>query len=100
MFLAAAGILMMLPLILAALLPRLAVVASCIMLALIAAATYWELPLLRVVTSTSGPDFWHFTLINICQSMWILLVAGLLRAKGFALYRGNSDASALPAICP
>jgi hypothetical protein len=84
-FIAVAGILMTLPLVLAALLPRRATIAVFAVLALIAAGTTWELPLLTRFTSTGGPDFWHFALMNGFQAAWILVIAGLLRAGGYQL---------------
>jgi hypothetical protein len=85
-FLAYAGVLMMLPLLLAALLPRYAVWGVLTMLALIAGATWAELPLLEQITSgRGGPDFWHFVWINFFQSAWIVFCIALLRSFGYGV---------------
>lgn len=93
-FLAVAGILMSLPLLLAALLPRRAVLSVLVLLVLIAAVTWGELPLLRQLGG-GGPDFWHFAWINFFQTAWIVFVVALLRAFGFGC--GNPHAPLLTA---
>lgn len=90
-FLAVAGILMSLPLLLACLLPRWAVRSVLILLALIAAATWGEYPLLQELGG-DGPEFWHFMWINFFQSAWIVFVITLLRAFGYGC--GNPHAPA------
>jgi hypothetical protein len=84
-FLAAAGILMTLPLIVATLLPRLALPASLVILLLIGLGTAWELPLMRAFQTAPGPDTWHFVWINAVQAAWILAVAGVVRLGGHRL---------------
>jgi hypothetical protein len=84
-FLAAAGILMTLPLIVAALLPRLALPASLVVLVLIGLGTAWELPLMRAFQTATGPDTWHFVWINGVQAAWVLAVAGVVRLGGYRL---------------
>ena len=91
-FLAVAGILMSLPLLLAALLPRWTVWSVLILLTLIAAATWGELPLLQQLGG-GGPDFWHFAWINFFQSAWIVFVVVLLRAFGYGC--GNPHETSL-----
>lgn len=91
LFLAVAGILMSLPLLLACLLPRWAVRSVLILLALIAAATWGEYPLLQELGG-DGPEFWHFVWINFFQSAWIVFVITLLRAFGYGC--GNPHAPA------
>jgi hypothetical protein len=84
-FLAVAGVLMTLPLVLAALLPRHAVLATLGVLAFTAVATAWELPLMNAVMARGGPDQWHFIWINAFQAGWVLTVIGLLRLGGYSL---------------
>jgi len=86
-FLAIASVLMTVPLILAALLPRRALIATVAALVLIAAATAWELPLLSQVSSLrgGGPDFWHFAFINGFQTFWILAILIAMRVMGYRL---------------
>jgi hypothetical protein len=85
-FLTLAGILMMLPLGLAALLPRFALPATLIVLSLIGVATFWELPLANSIRA-SGPEFWDFVSINAVQASWIVAGCGLLRWRGYRLAR-------------
>jgi hypothetical protein len=83
-----AGIVMMLPLLLAALLPRHAVPASLLVLVLIGLGTATELPLLNTVRPAGaggGTKAWHFLGINALQALWVLAVAGGLRMGGFSL---------------
>jgi len=84
-FLAVAGIVMTLPLALAVLLPRQALLATLAAVALIMAATWWELPLLDAVVSRGGPKFEHIVWINLTQALWVLAVTGILRAGGYRL---------------
>jgi hypothetical protein len=86
-FLAITGVLMMLPLLLAALLPRFAVPASLLVLVLIGLGTAGELPLLTMIgnTGAGGPDSWHFYGINTFQAIWVLAIAGTMRAGGYRL---------------
>ena len=86
LFLAAAGILMGLPLLLATVIPRFAIWAVPIVLCLIAAATWWEMPLLNQVTGARpGPVLWDFVWINFFQSAWIVFVMLLLRGFGYGI---------------
>jgi hypothetical protein len=98
-FLAIAGVLMSLPLLVAALLPRLALPATVAMLLFIALATAWELPLLSTLIGTpgGGPDMWHFIWINAFQAFWVLLVTGTLRLTGYRLAPRHTASSSLPA---
>lgn len=86
-FLAIAGVLMTLPLLVAALLPRLAIPATLAVLLLIALATVGEYPLQRTVAGGrgGGPDVWHFAWINAFQAFWVLLVIIALRLCGYGL---------------
>jgi hypothetical protein len=84
LFLATAGILMGLPLLLATVIPRYAIWAVPIVLCLIGAATWWEMPLLNQLAGTRpGPVFWDFVWINFFQSAWIVFVMLLLRGFGY-----------------
>jgi hypothetical protein len=87
-FLAIAGIVMTLPLVLSALLPRLAVPASLVVLVLIGLGTATELPLLTALSNRvggAGPDPGHFYGINGFQCFWALAVIGALRLGGYGL---------------
>jgi hypothetical protein len=86
-FLAGTGIVMMLPLLLAALLPRLAVPTSLLMLILIGLGTAAELPLLTAINRVpgGGPNSWHFYGINGFQAAWVLALAGSMRLGGYRL---------------
>ena len=88
-FLAVAAVVMTLPLVMAALLPRLAVLATLAVLVLIGVATYWELPLLGLLPKTAGPDMWHFIFINTITSAWIVVIISALRVGGYCLTAVN-----------
>jgi len=88
-FLAVAAVVMTLPLVMAALLPRLALPATLVILTLIGLATYWELPLLSLLPKTAGPDTWHFIFINAITSAWILAIIGAMRLGGYGLATTN-----------
>ena len=88
-FLAVAAVVMTLPLVIAALLPRLALPATAGILVLIGLATYWELPLLNLLPKAAGPDTWHFIFINACMSAWILAIVGVMRLGGYGLAAVN-----------
>lgn len=81
--LAAAGIVMTLPLIIAALLPRFAWLATAGVLVLIWLGTWYELPLVNMVGG--GPNIWHLAFINGFQAAWVLAVVGLLRLCGYGI---------------
>jgi hypothetical protein len=87
-FVAIAGLIMTLPLILAALLPRHALPASIIVLVLVALGTSTELPLLTALNPAPGgpgPHVGHFFGINGFQCFWVLAVCGALRWSGYRL---------------
>lgn len=84
LFLAAAAILMTLPLLLALLLPRLAAPATLAVLLLTALATAGERPLFAKIGG-NGPDFWHFVWINAFQTFWVVIVIAALRLSGYGL---------------
>jgi hypothetical protein len=85
-FLAFAAMVMTLPLVLAALLPRMALPAVLVVLLLMILATFVELPLLKHIGPRGGgPDVFHFVSINAFTALWILLIAMLVRWAGFRL---------------
>lgn len=86
-FLAIASLVMTLPLLLAALLPRYALPATAIILVLIALGTATELPLLTTLSPAAGggPHVWHFYGIHGFQCFWVLVVTGVLRWAGYRL---------------
>ena len=84
-FLAVAACVMSLPLVMAALLPRRAVVATLAVLVLLALATAWELPLLRLLPKAAGPDQWIFFFVNGFTAVWIVALIGALRLNGYGL---------------
>lgn len=85
MFLAAAAILMTLPVLLAALLPRRSGLAIFGILVLIGLATLGEVSLLRIFDKGSGPDVWHFVWINAFASLWIVGICLVLQLNGYSL---------------
>lgn len=85
-FLAVAGVVMTLPLLLAALLPRYAIPAALLVVCLIFIGTWAELPLLSLTFAPgNGPDLFHLLWINAFQSLWVVLVVGILRLCGYSL---------------
>ncbi len=92
-FLAIAGLIMTLPLLLAALLPRYALPATAVVLVLIALGTATELPLLTTLNPAAGggPHVWHFYGIHSFQCFWVLTVTGVLRWAGYRLAAANSS---------
>ena len=83
---------MSLPLLLAALLPRWAWLATGIVLTLIAIGTWYELPLvMQVYSRGGGPNIWHLTFINAFQAAWVLAVVGLLRLCGYGIRHPGSE---------
>jgi hypothetical protein len=82
-FLAVAAIVMTLPLLLAVLLPRLAVLATPVILILIVLATFWELALLRTIHGGPGPDERHLIWINAFTVAWILTITVVVRLSGY-----------------
>jgi hypothetical protein len=92
-FLAVAGVVMMVPLLLAALLPRLALPASLVVLVLIGQATSWEASLFQLIPQArGGPDYWHLLLINAFTAAWVLGAIAVLRLGGYGLAPAGSPA--------
>jgi hypothetical protein len=88
-FIAAAGVVCILPLVLATLVARgvaLAVTGAIVFLGL---ATWAELPVFQAVAKNTaaagGPVLWHFAAINAFQAAWVLAITLLLRWGGYRL---------------
>lgn len=88
-FLAAAAVIMTVPLVMALLLSRWWIPATVAVLALTALATSWELPLLSLLPRTAGPDTMHFVFINAFTAGWIVLILGIMRLRGYGLAAAN-----------
>ena len=82
-FLAVVGIVVTLPLIIAALLPRFAVPAVGVVLVLIGLLTAYELPLLNKFKSGGIQDNLIFVYINGFTAAWILAVILIVRTSGY-----------------
>jgi hypothetical protein len=100
LFLAAAAILMSLPLTLAAMMPRLAGLGVLLIVSSIALATAWEHPLLENLSlHRGGPEVMHLVWINAFTSAWVLAFAVVARCSGYRLtlsQRGTSWTPAAP----
>jgi hypothetical protein len=91
-FLAAAGIVMTVPLLFAVLLPRMAWQATLGVLVLIAIGTWYELPLVMMVYARGGgPNIWHLAFINAFQAVWIVAIAGLVRLCGYGIRHAEGE---------
>jgi hypothetical protein len=84
-FLAVAAVVLSLPMLLAALLPRRARPAVVVTILVMAVATFLELPLLRAWQAHPGPEVWHFLWINLFTAAWVLAVAGIARLTGYRI---------------
>jgi hypothetical protein len=87
-FLSIAAVITSLPTLIAALLPRHAIVATIASLLLIAPVTYAEWPLMDVlgILEQGGPELWGIIVyINVFTAGWVAVVAWLLRAGGYRL---------------
>jgi hypothetical protein len=86
-FLAIAAIVITVPVLLASMMPRLALPATILALLLVGFATAWELPLLRTIGAGrgGGPDAMHFIWINVFTTAWILGIAVVVRLNGYRL---------------
>jgi len=87
-FLAAAAVMTSIPLVLAALLPRLALAAVILAMIFMSLATVSEVPLLSNFHTGPGPDIYHIIAINAFTAAWILSLAVILRISGYRLTRG------------
>lgn len=84
-FLSVAAIAMTLPVLLAALLRRWAVLATMGMLLLVGLGTAAEAPLLTQFHRGPGPDIWHFFWINAFASLWIVIISLVVQLSGYRL---------------
>lgn len=85
-FLAGAGIVMTLPLLVATLLPRWAWLATTAVLGLIAVGTWYEWPLVTMIPGRGGgPDIWHLVFINAFQAVSVVAVALIVRLCGYGI---------------
>jgi hypothetical protein len=84
-FLAAAAIVLTLPLLLAALMPRMAALGVPLALLFMGVMTLVELPLLDRLGG-GGPELGHFIAINVAMAAVILLSALVVRLNGYCLY--------------
>lgn len=87
-FLAAAAVMTSIPLVLAALLPRLALAAVILAMIFMSLATVSEVPLLSNFHTGPGPDIFHIIAINAFTAAWILSLAVIVRISGYRLTRG------------
>jgi hypothetical protein len=94
-FLAAAAIVLTLPLLLAGLMRRLAIPGVLLALALIAGATFLEFPLLQRLVRGAGPETIHLAAINAFSAAMVLAIVTAVRLNGYSLARSvKSDAQA------
>lgn len=91
-FLAAAAIVLMLPLLLAGLMRRLAVPGVLLALALIAGATFLEFPLLTSVVRGGGPEPVHLAAINAFSAAMVMAIVTVVRLNGYSLARTRTAA--------
>lgn len=87
-FLAVAGVITTLPLVLGLLLPRWSALATGFALAFLGVFTWLEMDILEVLTGATpgrGPHFGHILSINAFQAGWIVLVLIIWRISGYAL---------------
>lgn len=84
-FLAVAAVIIFLPLLLAALLERYAVLGVLLSLLLLIGGAYIELPLLKTLGGR-GPSTSDLIAINAASAVLILVVAGIVRMHGYCLY--------------
>lgn len=97
-FLAIAAIVITLPVLLASLLPRLALPATLLVLVLVCFATAWELPMLRSTGAgrRGGPDAMHFVWINSLTTAWLLALVAVVRLNGYRLATPGSGLALAP----
>jgi hypothetical protein len=100
-FLAIAAVVMTLPLVMAALLPRWWFPATCVVLSFGALATMAEFPLSQAAgLRGGGPDAWHFIWINAFTALWILLPLCIARLTGYTLTNQPAHSAKNPAVNP
>jgi hypothetical protein len=93
-FLVVAAVLMTLPLMLAAMLPRFAAIGVVLVLLFVAVATAWELTLLSHFHRGPGPDTLHFLWINAFTAAWVVSIAFAVRLSGYELVTSSSKTGA------
>jgi hypothetical protein len=92
LFLAFSAVVFTLPLLIAALLKRWTIVAVLVVLVLIGAATFWEAPLLQVITKSGGrPNAYDLLAVNAFTALIVLVVAALVRLNGYSLIRAQPE---------
>ena len=96
-FLAVAAIVVTLPLILASLMRRMAILGTLLAIILVGLATAFELPLLQSLGGV-GPDAEHFVAINAASSVLILLIVGIVRLNGYCLYSKSAASKPTPVL--
>ena len=86
-FLAVAAIVITLPVLIAALLPRFALPATLLTLLLVGLQTAWEMPMFRSTGAgrMGGPHVLHFIWINVCTTAWLLALVLAVRWNGYTL---------------
>jgi hypothetical protein len=86
-FLAIAAIVITLPVLLASLLPRLALPATLLALVLVGFATAWELPMFDSTGAgrRGGPGAMGFVWINGGTTLWLLALVVVVRLNGYRL---------------
>ncbi len=90
--LALAAIVMNLPLLVAALLPRWSIPAVMLALVPISLASFWEPHFLNLV-GESIPRNQHMTAINVATAVWVLAFAAAVRLSGYRLGRAAPRAA-------
>lgn len=92
-FLVVAAVVVTLPLMLAALMRRLAIVGVLLALLLVVLGTIVEFPLFNALGG-NGPKVADFIAINTFSSLLVLIVAGIVRLHGYCLYARGSAVEA------
>jgi hypothetical protein len=93
-FIAATGVISILPLVLAMFLSRGAAIAAIRSLVFLGLASWAAGPLFRVITKApagSGPEYLHFLAINAVQAAWVIAIAALLRWAGNRLMKTSAS---------
>jgi hypothetical protein len=88
-FLCAAQVVLTIPLLLAALLHRFAIVGVLVALALIVASVLWEMPLLNALAGGSGVSSTVLIAMNVGTALTMLALLIAVRRNGYSLVRGQ-----------
>jgi hypothetical protein len=95
-FIAASGVVCILPLVLAMLLSRGATIAAVVSLVFVGFATWAEWSGLQAIPNTLSPDFkWIFVPMNAVQVAWVLAITALLRRGGYRLTMARAAGRAI-----